>query len=95
MAPDSGNPSTGALDPAEVGTALLGHLTHPVPAHLSANLLQVEPDTLASIRQLLQDALSMLKYETNSNLPEGQLRAQVKETLGQLEAFMKTLECEL
>ena len=52
-------------------------------------------ETLKEPRQLLRDALAMLKYETNPSLPEGQLRAQVKETLGQLEAFMKTLGCDL
>ena len=34
------------------------------------------------------------KDETHDNLPEGQLRLQVKETLAQLEGFMKTVGCE-
>ena len=39
-------------------------------------------------------ALELLREETNENLPEGQLRLQIKGTLEQLEQFMKTLGCE-
>ena len=42
----------------------------------------------------MKKALDVLKEETNEKLPEGQLRLQIKETLGQLEEFMKTLGCE-
>ena len=45
-------------------------------------------------RSWLVKALDMLKDETHENLPEGQLRLQVKDTLAQLEAFMKTVGCE-
>merc|ERR1712106_804709 len=38
-------------------------------------------------------ALVLLEDETNDNLPEGQLRLQAQDTLGQLEGFMKTLGC--
>ena len=40
-------------------------------------------------------ALDLLKDETFEQLPEGQLRLQVKDTLAQLEQFMKTLGCEM
>ncbi len=50
--------------------------------------------SLVEPRQLLLDALEMLKDETHENLPEGQLRLQVKETLAQLESFMKTIGYE-
>ena len=39
--------------------------------------------------------LELLRDETNEKLPEGQLRLLVKDTLSQLEQFMKTLGCEL
>jgi len=39
-------------------------------------------------------ALELLEDETNDNLPEGQLRLQAKDTLSQLEGFMKTLGCQ-
>lgn len=45
-------------------------------------------------RSILIKALDLLKDETHENLPEGQLRLQVKETFAQLEAFMKTVGCE-
>jgi hypothetical protein len=35
-------------------------------------------------------ALELLRDETNEALPEGQLRVLVKDTLTQLEQFMKT-----
>jgi len=41
------------------------------------------------------EALDLLKDETHDQLPEGQLRLQVKDTLTQLEQFMKTLGCEM
>ena len=50
--------------------------------------------TLYEPRDILQKALDVLSEETNENLPEGQLRIQIKETLGQLEQFMTTLGCE-
>ena len=42
----------------------------------------------------MKKAQDILKEETNEKLPEGQLRIQINETLGQLEEFMKTLGCE-
>merc|ERR1712080_621458 len=45
--------------------------------------------------QHLQMAERLLENETNENLPEGQLRAQVRETNTQLEGFMKTVGCQL
>lgn len=45
-------------------------------------------------RDILIKALDYLREETNENLPEGQLRLQIKETLKQLTEFMKTLGCE-
>ena len=45
-------------------------------------------------RDWLVRALDMLREETSERLPEGQLRLQVKATLEQLEAFMKTVGCE-
>jgi hypothetical protein len=39
-------------------------------------------------------ALDLLRDETNEALPEGQLRVLVKDTLTQLEQFMKTIGCE-
>merc|ERR1712037_33110 len=45
--------------------------------------------------QHLQQAERLLENETNENLPEGQLRAQVRETMTQLEGFMKTVGCQL
>ena len=45
-------------------------------------------------RDILRKAIDLLSEETNENLPEGQLRLQIKSTLGQLEEFMKTLGCE-
>jgi hypothetical protein len=43
----------------------------------------------------MRRALDLLRDETNEKLPEGQLRLLVKDTLTQLEQFMKTLGCEL
>jgi len=40
-------------------------------------------------------AAKQLENETNENLPEGQLLVQVKDTLSQLEGFMKTVGCQL
>jgi len=51
-------------------------------------------ESLFEPRKLLLEAMDMLKDETHDNLPEGQLRLQVKETLSQLEGFMKTVGCE-
>ncbi len=51
-------------------------------------------ESLAEPRAHLVRALDLLKDETHENLPEGQLRLQVKETLAQLESFMKTVGCE-
>ena len=45
-------------------------------------------------RDILVQAMELLQDEQNDNLPEGQLRLQIKETLNQLENFMKTLGCE-
>jgi len=42
-----------------------------------------------------QIAAKQLENETNSNLPEGQLFVQVKDTISQLEGFMKTVGCQL
>ena len=50
--------------------------------------------TLFEPRDLLIRAIEVLKDETNIKLPEGQLRLQVKDTLAQLEGFMKTVGCE-
>ena len=47
--------------------------------------------TLAEPHSCLLDALDLLKDETHEQLPEGQLRLQVKDTLSQLEQFMKTV----
>ena len=46
-------------------------------------------------RDMLLEALDLLKDETHDQLPEGQLRLQVKDTLTQLEQFIKTLGCEM
>jgi len=43
----------------------------------------------------LQQAAKLLVNEENEMLPEGQLRAQVRETMTQLEGFMKTVGCQL
>lgn len=51
-------------------------------------------DTLFEPRDLLRKAAELLKEETNDLLPEGQLRILVKDTLTQLEQFMKTIGCE-
>ncbi len=51
-------------------------------------------EALAEPRRLLLGALDLLREETHEDLPEGQLRLQVKETLAQLESFMKTIGCE-
>ena len=51
-------------------------------------------ESLKEPRQLLMDTMTLLEDETNENLPEGQLRIQVKDTLSQLEGFMKTIGCE-
>lgn len=40
------------------------------------------------------ETLDLMADEENENLPEGQLKIQVKETLSQLEGFMKTIGCE-
>merc|ERR1712226_1607383 len=40
-------------------------------------------------------AAKQLENETNDQLPEGQLLVQVKDTLTQLEGFMKTVGCQL
>ena len=45
-------------------------------------------------KDILTQAMELLQDEQNGNLPEGQLRIQIKETLNQLENFMKTLGCE-
>ncbi len=50
--------------------------------------------TLYEPRDCMKEAMELLENETNDNLPEGQLRIQIKDTLGQLEQFMKTLGCE-
>lgn len=42
----------------------------------------------------MRRALDLLKDEKNPELPEGQLRLLVKDTLTQLEKFMKTIGCE-
>merc|ERR1712203_718886 len=47
--------------------------------------------TLYEPRDILVQAMELLQDEQNDNLPEGQLRLQIKETLNQLENFMKTL----
>ena len=46
-------------------------------------------------RDCMLQAMDLLKDETNDQLPEGQLRLQVKDTLAQMEQFMKTLGCEM
>ena len=46
-------------------------------------------------RDCMLQAMDLLKDETHDQLPEGQLRLQVKDTLAQLEQFMKTLGCEM
>ena len=51
-------------------------------------------ESLFEPRKLILEAMDLLRDETHDNLPEGQLRLQVKETLSQLEAFMKTVGCE-
>ena len=51
-------------------------------------------ESLFEPRKLILEAMDLLRDETHENLPEGQLRLQVKETLSQLEAFMKTVGCE-
>ena len=51
--------------------------------------------TLFEPRSFIRRALELLRDETNEKLPEGQLRLLVKDTLSQLEQFMKTLGCEL
>ena len=51
-------------------------------------------ESLFEPRKLILEAMDLLKDETHDNLPEGQLRLQVKETLSQLEGFMKTVGCE-
>lgn len=50
--------------------------------------------TLYEPKDILTQAMELLQDEQNDNLPEGQLRIQIKETLNQLENFMKTLGCE-
>jgi len=40
-------------------------------------------------------AIELLKEETNSNLPEGLYLIQAKDTLSQLESFMKTVGCQM
>lgn len=50
--------------------------------------------TLYEPRDCLKHALELLQDETHDALPEGQLRLQIKDTLAQLEQFMKTLGCE-
>ena len=45
-------------------------------------------------RNWLTKAIDTLRDETNENLPEGMMRLQVKDTLDQLESFMKTVGCE-
>jgi hypothetical protein len=50
--------------------------------------------TLQEPLQHLQTAARLLVSETNDNLPEGQLRVQVTDTIGQLEGFMKTVGCQ-
>merc|ERR1712083_808321 len=39
--------------------------------------------------------IDLLKEETNSNLPEGLYLIQAKDTLSQLESFMKTVGCQM
>ncbi len=51
-------------------------------------------EALKEPHRLVQDALALIKDETHDNLPEGQLRLQVQDTLSQLEAFMKTVGCD-
>lgn len=50
--------------------------------------------TLSEPHSCLLEAMDLLKDETNEQLPEGQLRLQVKDTLLQLEQFMKTVGVE-
>ncbi|XP_059097587.1 SET domain-containing protein SmydA-8-like isoform X2 [Tigriopus californicus] len=50
--------------------------------------------SLMEPRDLLIETASVLRDETNTKLPEGQLRMQVRETLTQLEGFMKTVGCD-
>ena len=50
--------------------------------------------TLEEPHSCLVEALELLKDETHEQLPEGQLRLQVKDTLLQLEQFMKTVGVE-
>ena len=50
--------------------------------------------TLYEPRDILQQALEIIDEEKNESLPEGQLRLQIKDTLTQLQNFMKTLGCE-
>ena len=57
-------------------------------------LLLASRETLMEPRSWLIQALDMLKDEIHEQLPEGQLMLQVKDTLAQLEAFMKTVGCE-
>lgn len=61
---------------------------------LLASFLCFYRKTLYEPRDILKKALDVLAEETNEKLPEGQLRVQIKDTLGQLEEFMKTLGCE-
>jgi len=51
--------------------------------------------TLSEPHECLIQALDLLKDETHAQLPEGQLRLQVKDTLSQLEQFMKTVGVEM
>ncbi|TRY80741.1 hypothetical protein TCAL_15406 [Tigriopus californicus] len=50
-----------------------------------------ETKSLMEPRDLLIETASVLRDETNTKLPEGQLRKQVDETLIQLKVFMKTV----
>ena len=43
---------------------------------------------------MLEEAVKLLKDETNTQLPEGQLRVQVEGTLQEQKDFMKTVGCE-
>uniref|UniRef100_A0A0K2U0Z8 Protein msta, isoform Alike [Acyrthosiphon pisum] n=1 Tax=Lepeophtheirus salmonis TaxID=72036 RepID=A0A0K2U0Z8_LEPSM len=45
-------------------------------------------------RDYITQALDLLKDEVNENLPEGVMRLTVKDTLSQLDLFMKSVGCE-
>jgi len=94
------------LDPAMIRLQI-----YAATAHFELHLSQLQKAkrhwesgkiSTEEFRELLKEphknvisCMELLKEETNSSLPEGQYLLQAKDTMSQLESFMKTVGCQM